>query len=272
MESLLFPILSLGGLGLLFGVILGYASKKLSVKVDPKIPLVREALPSANCGGCGFAGCDDYAQAVVSKGVALNLCTVGGSSVADKIGKIMGVSVNSIAPSKAYVKCQGTVTNANQKYAYDGPMNCLDAANLPGGGPKACVYGCMGLGSCIKACDFDSIHIINGIAVVDEAMCTGCGNCVKACPKHVIELTPLSKRVRVTCTSKLKGVLDVKTNCKVGCIACGLCKINCPEKAIEIVNNLPIIEYDKCVQCGICVVKCPTKAIFNLHQGLTKEN
>ena len=131
MESLLFPILSLGGLGLIFGIILGFAAKKLSVEVDPKILLVRDVLPSANCGGCGFTGCDAYAEAVVSQGTALNLCTVGGSKVAERIGEIMGVSVNKTTPKKAYVKCQGTLTKAKQKYDYVGPMNCLDAANLP---------------------------------------------------------------------------------------------------------------------------------------------
>jgi len=270
MESLLYPILSLGGLGLAFGVILGVAAKKLSVEVDPKIPLVRAVLPSANCGGCGFAGCDAYAEALVSEGASLNLCTVGGSQVAKQIGEILGVSVNTTAPKKAYVKCQGAITIAKQKYNYVGPINCLDASNLPGGGPKGCMYGCLGLGSCVKVCPFDSIHVINGIAVVDETTCTGCGICIKTCPKKVIELTPLSKRVRIQCTSKLKGVLDVKTNCTLGCIACGLCEKNCPQKAIELVNNLPIIDYDKCNQCGICVQKCPTKAIIRLQQSCTK--
>lgn len=272
MEALLFPILSLGGLGLIFGVILGYASKRLSVEVDPKIPLVRAALPSANCGGCGFAGCDAYSEAVVLDGVALNLCTVGGSTAAEKLGVILGACVDTTAPKKAFVKCQGTTTIARQKYNYVGPQNCLDAANLPGGGPKGCIYGCLGLGSCVKVCPFDSIHVINDIAVVDETTCTGCGICIKTCPKHVIELTPLSKRVRVTCTSKLKGVLDVKTNCSLGCIACGSCERNCPEKAIALVNNLPVIDYEKCIQCGICAEKCPTKAIVDLRVGCTKEN
>ena len=272
MESLLFPILSLGGLGLVFGIVLGVASKKLSVEVNPLIPLVRAALPSANCGGCGFAGCDAYAEAVVSKGAPLNSCTVGGSQVAEKLGVVMGVTVKNAIPKKAYVKCQGSFTKAKQKYEYEGPRNCLDASNLPGGGPKACMYGCLGMGSCVKVCAFDSIHIVNGIAVVDETTCTGCGLCVKTCPKNIIELLPLSKAVRVTCSSKLKGVLDVKINCSVGCIACGLCEKSCPKGAIELVHNLPVINYDKCVHCGICVKKCPTKAIVNLQDIYSEKN
>ena len=266
METILYAVLSLGGLGLIFGLILGYASLKLAVEVDPKIPLVRGVLPSANCGACGFAGCDAYAQAAVEGDVALNLCSVGGAAVAEKIGELLCVTVDTEEPKKAFVKCQGTHANAKEKYNYSGTMNCHEVAVLPGGGPKGCVYGCLGLGSCVKVCPFNSIHIVNGIAVVDESTCTGCGLCSKTCPKSIIELTPVSKRVRVTCSSKLKGVQDVKTHCAVGCIACGLCERNCPSKAIKLVNNLPVIDYDNCTQCGICVGKCPTKAILNIRK------
>ncbi len=264
MESILFAILSLGGLGLIFGLLLGYASKRLHVEENPKIPVIRDTLPSANCGACGFIGCEDYATAIVEEGAELNLCAVGGGAVATMIGEIMGVAIEGSVPKKAYVKCQGTSSNAKQKYNYTGPMDCHAVAGLPGGGPKGCMYGCLGLGSCVEACPFDCIHIINGVAVIDEIKCTGCGLCVKTCPKLVIELTPIDSRVRVTCTSKLKGVLDVKSQCSVGCIACGSCERNCPSGAIKLENSLPVIDYEKCTQCDICVEKCPTKSILHI--------
>lgn len=269
-SSILYPVLSLGGLGILFGVLLGYASKKFAVEVDERVPMVRSALPGANCGGCGFAGCDAYADAVVNAGAKPNGCPVGGATSAAKIAEIMGVTVDTSEPKKAYVKCQGTCDKAKEKYEYYGAMTCVDAANIPGAGSKSCTFGCMGLGSCVQVCAFDAIHVVNGIAVVDEDACTGCGACVNICPKTVIELTPVSKKVRISCNSHEKG-LEVKNACSVGCISCGLCVRNCPSEAITMVNNLPVIDYDKCTQCGVCVGKCPTKAIANLNTKVESE-
>ncbi|BDR86331.1 RnfABCDGE type electron transport complex subunit B [Clostridium tetani] len=265
LNNLIAPVLSLGGLGIIFGALLGYASKKFAVEVDPRVPQVRDALPGANCGGCGFAGCDAYADAVVNAGASPSGCPVGGAACASKIAEIMGVTVDTSEPKKAYVKCQGTCNNAKEKYEYYGAMTCVDAANIPGAGSKQCSYGCMGLGSCTQVCLFDAITIEGGIAVIDEEKCTGCGACVDICPKAVIELTPMSKKVRIACNSHDKGI-SVKNSCAVGCISCGLCARNCPVEAIEMVDNLPVINYDKCVQCGICVKKCPTKAIANLKK------
>lgn len=263
METLLYPILSLGGLGLVFGLILGYASKKLAIEVDERIPLIREVLPGANCGGCGYVGCDDYAKAIVENNTELNLCSVGSGAVALKLGEIMDKAVEIGEIKKAYIKCQGTTKNAKQKYNYEGPNNCLDASNITGAGPKSCIYGCLGFGSCAVACPNGSIQILNGIAVVDENTCVGCGICVKTCPKHVIELTPQNKPIRVTCNSKLKGVIDVRTHCIVGCIACGICQRDCPSQAIQLVNSLPVIDYNKCIGCDECVQKCPSKSILH---------
>lgn len=265
LNNLIYPVLSLGGLGIVFGALLGYASKKFAVEVDPRVPQVRDALPGANCGGCGFAGCDAYADAVVNGGAAPDKCPVGGATSSSKIAEIMGVTVDTSEPKKAYVKCQGTCNNAKEKYEYYGAMTCVDAANIPGAGSKECTYGCMGLGSCVQVCMFDAIHIKDGIAVVDEEACTGCGACVDICPKSVIELTPVSKKVRISCNSHDKGIA-VKNACAVGCLSCGLCVRNCPVEAITMVDNLPVIDYDKCVQCGVCVGKCPTKAIANLKK------
>jgi electron transport complex protein RnfB len=259
-NNLIYPIISIGGLGLVFGVVLGYANKKFYVPVDPNVPLVREALPGANCGACGFAGCDAYATAVVAGDAALNLCTVGGSSTAEKIGEVLGVTVEMANPKVAFVKCKGTCSVAKEKYVYDGIMDCRQAVIAPGGGPKACADGCLGFASCVRACEFNALHIIDGVAVVYKDNCVVCEACVKVCPKDLIEMVPVSQEVLIECNSKSKGK-SVKDDCSVGCIACTMCVKVCPEQAIVMVNNLATIDFDKCTNCGLCATKCPTKVI-----------
>ncbi|MCY6959319.1 RnfABCDGE type electron transport complex subunit B [Clostridium brassicae] len=265
MNELLFPVLALGGLALLFGLVLGYSSKKFAVEVDPKIPQVRECLPGANCGGCGFAGCDAYAEAVVTSGAAPNACPIGGAAASQKIAGIMGLEAGDSEPQIAYVKCQGTCGVAKEKYQYYGLKDCQEAVNVPGAGSKACDFGCLGLGSCVKACAFDALSIEDGVAKVNKDNCVACGACVKACPKDIIELVPQKQLVFVSCNSKDRG-LDVKNACSVGCIGCGLCAKACPKDAITMVNNLSVIDYSKCVNCGLCAQKCPTKAILNFRK------
>lgn len=259
-NNLIYPAISIGGMGLIFGIVLGYANKKFYVPVDEKVPLVREALPGANCGACGFAGCDAYATAVVSEGAALNLCSVGGSSTADKIGEVLGVTVEMANPKVAFVKCKGTCSVAKEKYEYDGIMDCRQAVIAPGGGPKACADGCLGFASCVRACEFNALHIIDGVAVVHKDNCVACEACVKVCPKDLIEMVPASQEVLIECNSKSKGK-SVKDNCSVGCIACTMCVKVCPTEAITMVNNLATIDFDKCTHCGLCSAKCPTKVI-----------
>lgn len=259
-NNLILPALSLGGLGLIFGSVLGYASKKFNVPVDERVPLIRDCLPGANCGGCGYAGCDAYAQAIVNGTAPLNACAVAGASATEKMGEIMGVKVEASEPKKAFVKCVGNCESAKKKGTYYGNMDCLDASVIPGGGAKACSYGCLGLGSCVKVCEFGALSIKDGIAHIDESKCTACGACVKICPRNIIEIKPTSEIIRVSCNSrdKLKEVKDV---CNTGCISCGQCVRNCPNDAIILENNLPVIDKDKCNQCMTCVQKCPTKVI-----------
>jgi len=264
-DNLIYPVLSLGGLGVIFGLLLGYANDKFKVEVDERIPLVREALPGANCGGCGFAGCDAYAEAVVNNTAKPNKCTPGGAVTIEKISNILGIVTEASEPTTAYVKCQGNCNVAKEKYLYQGIQDCNQAVINSGGGSKACEYGCLGLGSCVKVCQFNALEIVDGIARVIEENCVSCGACVGACPKGLIEITPQQSRVRIQCNSKNKGkeVMDV---CSVGCITCGLCVKNCPENAITMTNNLPIIDYSKCTNCGTCVIKCPKKTIEDLRR------
>ncbi|MEG2935813.1 MAG: RnfABCDGE type electron transport complex subunit B [Clostridium sp.] len=270
LQSLVAPVVSLGGLGLVFGALLGYANSKFKVEVDERIPLVRDCLPGANCGGCGFAGCDAYAEAVVMGTAPTNKCAPGGGACVSKISEILGVEASVGEPMTAFVRCKGTPDVAKEKYNYIGILDCNHAAVAPGGGSKTCGNGCLGLGSCVKACEFDAIHIVNGVAVVDEKKCVACSACTAVCPKEIIHLVPKKTKVRIECNNKEKGK-EVMSACDVGCIGCGICMKNCPKDAIEIVNNIPVFDYSKCVNCGICANKCPKNSIINLRKPVLKK-
>lgn len=263
MNELIIPVLILGGLGLLFAVLLGIANIIFEVKSDPKVEQVLLVLPGVNCGGCGFASCEAYAKGVVLEGAAPNLCTVGGAPVAKDIGKVLGIKVESKEQMVAYVKCNGDCDKAKEIYDYHGIMDCVSASALPGEGGKACRYGCLGLGTCVSVCDFDAIEIINGVAIINEEKCTNCGACIEACPKDLIESVPLVKRVRVACNSR-DTAKDAMQSCEVGCIACRKCERACEFDAIHVVNNIAHIDYEKCTECNACVLDCPKDTIENL--------
>lgn len=260
MNTILLSAVSLGVMGLLFGAGLAFASKKFAVEVDPRVVAVREAVPGANCGACGFPGCDGFAAAVVRGDAPVNGCPVGGADTATLVAEIMGMDAGSSVKMVAKVKCEGTSDKCGNRYEYDGFDSCV-AANMLNGGPKDCQFGCMGLGSCEQVCPFDAIHVNeNGIAVVDKEKCTSCNKCIEICPKSVISLVPYDQLVVVDCNNKDKGP-QVKKNCSVACIACGMCERACPFDAIHVIDNLAVIDYDKCKNCMVCVEKCPTKAI-----------
>jgi electron transport complex protein RnfB len=262
----LMSVAGLGGLGLIIGIVLAIASVKLAVKVDEREAAVRAVLPGANCGACGFPGCDGYAAAVASGSAALNKCSVGGANVARSIGDVMGQEAGAVEPLVAVLVCRGGKDVAPARFQYKGAADCRHAALLLGG-PKACVYGCVGLGHCTKVCPFGAITMgKNGLPVIDEKKCTGCGNCVRGCPKNTLLLAPRAKLVVLACVSHDKG-RAVKDVCRVGCTACNLCIKVCPAQALTMVNNLPVMDFAKCIDCGICVHKCPTKSFIDRAPG-----
>lgn len=258
--DILMPVLSLGGMSLLFGAGLAFASQKFAIGTDPKEEQIRQVLPGVNCGACGYPGCDGFAAAVAAGQAPITGCTVGGSSVAQDIGLIMGLEAEETQRKVAKVLCAGDCDKATNKYHYDGIEDCV-AASMLADGPKECSFGCLGLGTCVRACPFDAIYIDKGIAVVDEEKCTGCEICVAVCPKNIIEMIPVSSQVQVMCKSEDKG-RDVRKYCTVGCIACKICERACEYDAIKVENNVARIDYDKCVNCMVCAEKCPTKSIY----------
>lgn len=262
-------LLALGGLGLILGVILLIASLKLTVKVDEREAQIRSILPGANCGACGYPGCDGYAAAIVAGKAPLNACSVGGPAVASKIGQIMGQEVAATEPQVAVLICRGGKEEAPHRFEYRGAEDCRQAALLLGG-PKACIYGCVGLGHCVKVCPVNAIRMgENKLPIIDEKTCIGCGKCVKECPKGTLRLIPRSKLVYLACVSHDRGKA-VKDVCKVGCIACSLCVKVCPVGALKMENNLPVMDFSKCIDCGICVHKCPTKSFIDRAPGRPK--
>ena len=256
-------LIVLAGLGIVFGVALAIVAARFVVKVDPKVEQVRETLPGANCGACGFAGCMGYAEAVVGNpDVAVSMCAPGKAAVAEKIAVITGKKAEKVEPKIDRVFCQGGTSLSQRKFIYTGVQDCT-AAVLAAGGDKSCEYGCLGFGTCMRACQFGAITMsADNLPVIHPDKCTACGKCVAACPKQVIELAQASKAVVISCHSRDKGV-DVKKKCQVGCIACGICVRTCPVDAIKLENNLARIDHNKCIVCGLCVKKCPTNAIHD---------
>lgn len=245
--------------GAIGAVILVAAAKFMAVEEDPRIEQVASCLAGANCGGCGYAGCADYAKAVVMDGVACDKCAPGGPAATAAIAKIMGGEASAVA-KKAVVQCQGNSEHCKPSYDYEGIQTCAAAAALYGG-PKTCAFACIGLGDCTKVCKFDAIHIVDGVAVVDQEKCTGCGACANICPKKVIMIDKAGpEKPVVLCSNGDKGPAAMKA-CTTACIACGMCQRNCPSDAIHVVDNIARIDYDKCTGCGTCVAKCPKKII-----------
>jgi electron transport complex protein RnfB len=262
-STLIFAAVFLLGISAIFGLGLAFAAKKFSVKEDPRVDEVSEFLAHAHCGACGYAGCRQYAEAVVmDPDVAPNLCTPGGSASAEAVARITDKVMEETEPKIARVLCQGDRSRSVRRFKYEGIMDCK-AAILASGGDKACIYGCLGYGTCFRACPFGAIKMSDdSLPMIDPAKCTACGICASACPTKVIEILPMAKEVLVRCHSKDKGAAS-KKNCQTACISCGICVKVCPYNAASVENNLSSINIDKCRTCGLCVVKCPTNAIMD---------
>ncbi|HBQ63638.1 MAG TPA: ferredoxin, partial [Clostridiales bacterium] len=204
--QILIPVTIIGVLGLGFGLILAYVSKRFDVPVDPRVEQVRKILPGANCGACGYSGCDAYAVAVVYGQAAPTLCTVGGDPVAREMGAIMGVTVQDKGAKKARVLCKGTPERSRRKYGYEGIESCA-AASLLYGGSMECPYGCLGIGDCVKACQFGAIRVVDGVAFIDEEKCTACAMCVASCPKGIIRMVKQGVAATTRCSNRDKGAV-----------------------------------------------------------------
>lgn len=258
--EILLPILTLGSLGLLFGLGLALASKKFCVKTDPRQEKILDKLPGANCGACGQPGCMGFSESLIKGDCTIDRCPVMKQDVRKEVADILGVEVKESVKRVAVLHCNGG-KKVKDKFIYDGVKTC-NATNLIMGGQKACVFGCLGFGDCARICPFDAISMNkeSGLPEVDEEKCTACGKCVATCPKKLFTLIEVNKPVYIACASHDKGkaVMDV---CKVGCIACFKCEKQCPSGLFKVGDNLAKIDYNNYVDCDDCVKICPTKTI-----------
>jgi electron transport complex protein RnfB len=257
-------VISVSAIGLLSSLILAVAAKMMSVKTDERFEEIRSQLPGANCGACGYAGCDAYAKALSEDiSVKTNLCTPGGESVAKSLSLVMGTELEDVKPLVAAVKCAGDCEKTSRRSDYRGPNTCK-AASLLYGGNGTCTFGCLGYGDCAAVCPQHAISINNEVAVIDDSLCIGCKLCVSSCPKSIIEMVPKDASVFVACSSKERGAVARK-KCSAGCIACKLCEKACKYDAIMVADNLASIDYSKCTNCNACVEVCPAHCIIQKY-------
>lgn len=258
--AILYAVGLLGGMGVLAGLLLTFAESKFAVQVDEREARVREAVSGANCGVCGYPGCDAFAAAVVRGEAPINGCIPGGAKAKAALSEIMGLNAEGKEPMTARVLCLGDNDTVRARYEYTGYKSCRLASQLSGS-PKKCYVACLGQGDCVRACKFDAITIRNGLAVIDEKKCTACEQCVLVCPHNVIKMQPLSATVLVRCrnTQPARGAREA---CLAACIACKRCEKACQYDAIHVQNNCAVIDTAKCTRCGDCVAVCPSKCII----------
>lgn len=248
-----------GGIGLISALALALAEKYLNVPEDPRIARVTDLLPGANCGGCGFAGCADYARSIVLNYTACNLCPPGGSECAAAIANYLERSAGAVEKTVAVVLCCGNNDVATRRSGYNGIADCVAAQSIAGG-DKGCVYGCLGYSTCARVCPTNAIEVINGIAVVNKELCIACGKCVTACPRKLIKLVPATATIHVKCSSKSRGP-EVKKVCATGCIGCRICT-KLSDGAINMDGFLAVVDYKKPLTNTEVVTKCPAHCIL----------
>jgi Na+-translocating ferredoxin:NAD+ oxidoreductase RNF subunit RnfB len=255
-------------LAFVLGLALGFFKKFFAVEQDPLISRVREALPGANCGACGFPGCDGYASAIAGGNAGIGSCSVGGPATAEKLSAIMGIKA-SVISTITVLACQGSVLHAPRKGNYTGLQTCR-GAKLSSGGTKLCSWGCLGFGDCVKQCQFGALTLgENGLPKVDYSKCTGCRLCINECPQQLLKGVPRDQKGAMALCSNRNPIRQmVSKTCKIACIKCGLCVKNCPEQCITLVNNIPVVDNAKCTSCGTCVEKCPTKVLKILERDV----
>ncbi len=263
MLTILIAAAIITGIGLVCGLLLVVADKFMAVPVDETETKIRECLPGANCGACGYTGCDGYAKALAADKdgtVATNLCVPGADAVAKQVADVMGREALDVIEMVAVVACDGDCNATKTKYEYQGVQSCA-AVKMHYGSNGLCTFGCIGMGDCAAACPNQAICLDEGVAHVNANLCSGCGMCAKTCPQHLIHLMPDVERVMVTCSNHDKGAQTRKA-CSHGCIGCKKCEKNCPNGAVTVVDNLATIDYSKCTDCKTCAVNCPVGAIL----------
>ncbi|MCX7926851.1 MAG: RnfABCDGE type electron transport complex subunit B [Candidatus Omnitrophica bacterium] len=266
--EIIISILSLSLLGITFGVTLAFFARIFHVKVDERLEKIHSLLPGANCGACGAAGCFGFAEKIVSGETLIDNCRVASDDTKEAIAKILGRSLKKTDKLVARLHCCGG-KNAKDKFVYHGINDC-SIAHLVLGGFKQCPVGCLGLGSCLKVCPFGALSMSSdNLPVVDIIKCKACNKCVETCPRKLFSLKPLAKTVWVACCLHYSGK-DTRAVCQTGCIACKLCQKSCPTAAINIIDNLAVIDYTKCTSCGACVKICPSKCILQTKQNNSK--
>ncbi len=254
--SILIPVIIVTAIGLIAGLGLALAAKFMAVPVDEREEKIRECLPGANCGACGYSGCDGYAAALANGDTTPDKCAPGGADTAASLGEILGVEISAVQKI-AFIACQ---KNAKNKYDYTGRKSCL-SASLVHAGPLECQFGCIGFGDCLRTCPFGAISEKDGKMVICEDICIGCGKCAAVCPKSLISIIPKDAKTRVLCSNKQKGAPVAKV-CTTSCIACGMCVKACENEAISLVDNVAVIDPIKCTSCGKCKTACKRNAII----------
>ena len=272
MEVFIAAVIAMAVIGILLGAIIGIAAKLFKVEVDPRIDLVTELLPGVNCGGCGKAGCADFAKSIISGENPPSKCPVASQEQVSAIAKALGIEVGDSVKKVAVVFCGGDHNQEKVQTLYNGVNDCI-SASLIAGGPKGCSYGCLGMGSCARACPFNAIEMVNGLAVVHPHLCVGCGACIDTCPRNIIDLAPQDAKVHIYCSSPEKGAVKMKV-CAVPCIACRKC-VKAGEEDQFVIDGFNVsVNYDaeKLVDVSIFEnVKCPTGCLLSEAEHLKIE-